>query len=91
MPPEINSARIYAGAGSGPLFMAAAAWEGLAADLRASASSFDAVIAGLAAGPWSGPASVAMAGRRRRMWVVECGGRAGGVVGWSGYRGGDGV
>lgn len=42
--------------------MAAAAWEGLAADLRASASSFDAVIAGLAAGPWSGPASVAMAG-----------------------------
>nr|WP_078442849.1 PPE domain-containing protein [Mycobacterium tuberculosis] len=34
----------YAGAGSGPLFMAAAAWEGLAADLRASASSFDAVI-----------------------------------------------
>ncbi|WP_031713555.1 PPE family protein, SVP subgroup [Mycobacterium tuberculosis] len=62
LPPEINSARIYAGAGSGPLFMAAAAWEGLAADLRASASSFDAVIAGLAAGPWSGPASVAMAG-----------------------------
>ncbi|WP_079024724.1 PPE family protein, SVP subgroup [Mycobacterium tuberculosis] len=53
---------MYAGAGSGPLFMAAAAWEGLAADLRASASSFDAVIAGLAAGPWSGPASVAMAG-----------------------------
>lgn len=50
------------------MFMAAAAWEGLAADLRASASSFDAVIAGLAAGPWSGPASVAMAGRRRRMW-----------------------
>lgn len=49
LPPEINSARIYAGAGSGPLFMAAAAWEGLAADLRASASSFDAVIAGLAA------------------------------------------
>ncbi|KBM18763.1 hypothetical protein X407_02054, partial [Mycobacterium tuberculosis XTB13-201] len=34
LPPEINSARIYAGAGSGPLFMAAAAWEGLAADLR---------------------------------------------------------
>ncbi|WP_214607390.1 PPE domain-containing protein, partial [Mycobacterium tuberculosis] len=27
---------MYAGAGSGPLFMAAAAWEGLAADLRAS-------------------------------------------------------
>ncbi|OSC37340.1 PPE family protein [Mycobacterium decipiens] len=62
LPPEINSARIYAGAGSGPLFMAAAAWEGLGADLRASASSFDSVIAGLASGPWAGPASVAMAG-----------------------------
>ncbi|AVO64422.1 hypothetical protein CBG40_21690 [Mycobacterium tuberculosis] len=49
---------VYGGGGVG----------GLAADLRASASSFDAVIAGLAAGPWSGPASVAMAGRRRRMW-----------------------
>ncbi|WP_234798526.1 PPE domain-containing protein, partial [Mycobacterium tuberculosis] len=76
LPPEINSARIYAGAGSGPLFMAAAAWEGLAADLRASASSFDAVIAGLAAGPWSGPASVAMAGAEpprhvRRLQFLE--------------------
>ncbi|CCK64536.1 Conserved protein of unknown function, PPE family, PPE38-like protein (part1) [Mycobacterium canettii CIPT 140070017] len=64
----------------------------MAADLRASASSFDAVIAGLAAGPWSGPASVAMAGAAAPyVGLVECGGRAGGVVGWSGYRGGDGV
>ncbi len=61
LPPEINSGRIFAGAGSGPLFMAASAWEALAADLRASASSFDSVIAGLASGAWMGPASVAMA------------------------------
>src|SRR5258705_5829932 len=61
LPPEINSARIFAGAGSGPLYMAAVAWDGLAADLQASASSFDSVIAGLAGGPWAGPASVAMA------------------------------
>jgi PPE-repeat protein len=61
LPPEINSARIFAGAGSGPLFMAAAAWEGLAADLQASASSFDSVVTGLAGGPWAGPASVTMA------------------------------
>ncbi|WP_235718895.1 PPE domain-containing protein, partial [Mycobacterium tuberculosis] len=33
LPPEINSARMFAGAGSGPLFAAASAWEGLAADL----------------------------------------------------------
>ena len=61
LPPEINSGRIFAGAGSGPLFMAASAWEALAADLRASASSFDSVIEGLASGAWMGPASVAMA------------------------------
>ncbi|OBJ88863.1 PPE family protein [Mycobacterium asiaticum] len=61
LPPEINSARIFAGAGSGPLHAAAAAWESLAADLAASASSFDSVIVGLASGPWAGPASASMA------------------------------
>ncbi|MCV6978504.1 PPE family protein [Mycobacterium bourgelatii] len=61
LPPEINSARIFAGAGSGPLFTASAAWQSLAADLRASATSFESVIAGLTGGPWSGPSSVAMA------------------------------
>jgi PPE-repeat protein len=60
LPPEINSARIFAGAGSGPLHMAATAWEGLAQDLLASASSFDSVIVGLTAGPWAGPASASM-------------------------------
>lgn len=60
LPPEINSARMFSGAGSGPLFMAAAAWGGLAAELQASASSFDLVIEGLVAGPWSGPASATM-------------------------------
>src|ERR1700730_5265217 len=60
-PPEINSALMYAGAGSGPLFMAGAAWDGLAAELRGSASSFDSVVSALAAGPWRGRASVAMA------------------------------
>ncbi len=61
LPPEINSARIFAGAGSGPLHAAAAAWASLAADLAASASSFNGVIAGLTGGPWAGPASVSMA------------------------------
>ncbi|MGH8916831.1 MAG: PPE domain-containing protein, partial [Actinomycetes bacterium] len=32
IPPEINSARMYAGAGSGPMMAAAAAWNGLAAE-----------------------------------------------------------
>ncbi|OBI88815.1 PPE family protein [Mycobacterium asiaticum] len=60
LPPEINSARIFAGAGSGPLHVAAAAWESLAAELAASASSFDSVITGMASGPWAGPASASM-------------------------------
>ncbi|HUH72709.1 MAG TPA: PPE family protein, partial [Mycobacterium sp.] len=61
LPPEINSARIFAGAGSGPLLMAASAWDGLASDLAGAASSFQSVISGLANGPWSGPSSAAMA------------------------------
>jgi PPE-repeat protein len=61
-PPEINSALMYAGAGSGPLLAAAAAWDGLAADMWASASSFDSVVSGLASnGQWTGPSSESMA------------------------------
>lgn len=33
LPPEINSGRMYAGPGSGPLLAAAAAWDALAAEL----------------------------------------------------------
>jgi PPE-repeat protein len=60
-PPEINSALMFAGAGSGPLFMAASAWDSLATDLAGAASSFQNVITGLTDGPWAGPASVSMA------------------------------
>ncbi|MEE6138081.1 PPE family protein [Mycobacterium sp. 050128] len=61
LPPEINSALMYAGAGSGPLLAAAAAWDGLAADMWASASSFDSVVSGLASnGQWTGPSSESM-------------------------------
>ncbi|MGB9306033.1 MAG: PPE family protein [Mycobacterium sp.] len=61
LPPEINSALIFGGAGSSPLFAAATAWDGLASELGASAASFDSVIAALTGGPWAGPASVSMA------------------------------
>ena len=61
LPPEINSALMYAGAGSGPLLAAAAAWDGLAADMWASASSFDSVVSGLASnGQWMGPSAESM-------------------------------
>lgn len=60
-PPEINSALMYGGAGSGPLLAAAAAWDGLAADMWASASSFDSVVSGVTNGQWTGPSSESMA------------------------------
>jgi PPE-repeat protein len=61
LPPEINSAHMYAGPGSGPMLAAATAWDGLAAELNSAASSFESVISGLSSGAWQGPASVAMA------------------------------
>src|SRR6201986_2394462 len=61
LPPEINSARMYAGPGSGSMITAAAGWEGLAADLRAQAASYSSVVSGLTGDGWRGPASASMA------------------------------
>jgi PPE-repeat protein len=61
LPPEINSGRMYAGAGSGPLVAAAAAWEGLASQLGSAATSYRAVVADLTNGGWVGPSSASMA------------------------------
>ncbi|ORB61041.1 PPE domain-containing protein, partial [Mycobacterium shinjukuense] len=47
LPPEINSVLMYGGAGSGPWLAAAAAWDGLAAELGAAAASFESVTSGL--------------------------------------------
>ncbi|MGH7042134.1 MAG: PPE family protein [Acetobacteraceae bacterium] len=58
--PEINSGRMYAGPGSGPMLAAAAAWDGLAAELRSTAASYGSAISGLTAG-WQGPSSATMA------------------------------
>jgi PPE-repeat protein len=61
LPPEINSAMMYAGPGAGSMLAAAAAFEGLAADLSGLASSYQSVISGLVGGPWLGASSVSMA------------------------------
>ncbi|MBV8788627.1 MAG: PPE family protein [Mycobacterium sp.] len=61
LPPEINSGRMYVGAGSGPLLAAAAAWDELAAELQATGSSYSSTVAALTTGPWTGPSSIAMA------------------------------
>jgi PPE-repeat protein len=59
LPPEINSGRMYFGAGSAPLMTAAAAWKGLAAELRSMALSQSSVIADLI-DQWHGSASGSM-------------------------------
>jgi PPE-repeat protein len=61
LPPEINSARMYSGPGSGPILAAAAAWDGLAAELGTTSTGYTSVITELAGSPWLGPASQSMA------------------------------
>jgi PPE-repeat protein len=78
LPPEINSARIYAGAGSSPMLIAATAWANLAAELRSAAASYGAVIAGLATQGWLGPSSTSMAAAATpyASWLNTTAGRA---------------
>ena len=59
-PPEFNSGRMYTGPGSGSLRAAAAAWDGLAAELQSTVSAYSSTIDSLVGGPWAGPSSVAM-------------------------------
>lgn len=82
LPPETNSARIYAGPGAGPLLAAATAWDGLATDLHATAAAYHAVILELATGPWLGPSSALMVGASvpYLAWLHETAGRAEGTA-----------
>jgi len=61
LPPEINSARMYAGPGSGPMMAAASAWDALAAELDLFAAGYSSVLSRLQGESWSGGASAAMA------------------------------
>lgn len=61
LPPEINSGRMYVGAGAGPMLAAAAAWDELAAELQSVAASYRSIVESLTVGPWTGPSSIAMA------------------------------
>jgi PPE-repeat protein len=61
LPPEINSARMYAGPGSAPMLAAASAWDQLSAELGSAASSYASVVSALTDGSWHGAASASMA------------------------------
>ncbi|MFY2861997.1 PPE family protein, partial [Mycobacterium sp. THU-M104] len=60
LPPEVNSARMYAGAGSAPMLSVASAWDRLAAALTSAANSYRAVITELTDGSWRGGSAAAM-------------------------------
>lgn len=60
LPPEVNSARMYAGPGSSSMQAAASAWDGLAAELRATALSYATVTSELTDDTWRGPSAAAM-------------------------------
>src|ERR1700733_7655301 len=77
-PPEINSALISAGPGSGPLFAAASAWDALAAELGDSAASFQTTVMDLASVAWTGPSSTLMTAAAAPYveWLVLAAGQA---------------
>src|ERR1700722_4564192 len=60
LPPEINSARIYSGPGSGPLLAAAGSWDSLSAELGPAAKVYESVLWGLTSLQWRGPTAPAM-------------------------------
>jgi PPE-repeat protein len=73
LPPEINSALMYSGSGSGPMLTASSAWGGLSAELHDMASAYESVIAALTDGSWLGPAAAAMAASSKAQveWLVR--------------------
>ena len=60
LPPEVNSARMYTGAGPGTLLAASASWDSLAAELLTTAAGYQSVITGLTEKSWIGPSSMSM-------------------------------
>ncbi|RFD25028.1 PPE family protein [Mycobacterium uberis] len=60
LPPEVNSARMYAGPGSGSMRASAVIWEGLSADLHSIAETYESVVASLTSMQWLGASAAAM-------------------------------
>jgi PPE-repeat protein len=73
LPPEINSARAYAGPQSAPLTAAAGAWQALAANLGSNAAALHSAIMALLAVGWQGPSSAMMAagGAENVRWLFQ--------------------
>ncbi len=80
LPPEINSLRMFTGAGSAPMLAASVAWDRLAAELAVAASSFGSVTSGLAGQSWQGAAAaMAAAAAPYAGWLAAAAARAAGA------------
>jgi PPE-repeat protein len=79
LPPEINSARMYAGPGPGPMLTAAAAWDAVAAQLESFGTAYSSMLAELQGESWCGGASTAMAAAAApyAAWAITTAGQAG--------------
>lgn len=77
-PPEITSAQIYAGPGSGSFMAAAAAWNAVAAEMSSGALGLNQVITELSGEEWLGPASASMAAAAQPYleWMTTTGAQA---------------
>ncbi|MEB3071309.1 PPE domain-containing protein [[Mycobacterium] vasticus] len=60
LPPEVNSGRMYIGAGAGPMLAAASSWDALGAELNAAGLAYESILAELCTS-WAGPSALAMA------------------------------
>lgn len=76
--PEINSGRMYLGAGAAPLLGAAATWDAVAAELSAAANGYASIIADLTTIAWRGASASAMvaAAMPFTAWLNETAGDA---------------
>ena len=71
LPPEINSARMYAGPGPESMLAAAAAWNGLAGELHSAAASYGSVISELTERAVGGAVVNGDGGRGRTLCDVD--------------------
>ena len=70
-PPEINSAKMYAGPGSGSMLSAAATWNGLASELRSQAANYSSIVSNLTGDRLAGAGINGDGGRGSAVHVVD--------------------